>query len=116
MMSSPHLDQLGHVTSTLMLRGEQIPVASYSLRDRTWGPRGGQHSSSQKPEYQRGEYRVLHPGGPRWREVERQRGVKEFQNALSYELKSEDIERGVRAMPRGRRLPPWLMASRGSAP
>lgn len=74
MMYSPHLDQVGHVTGTLTLRGEQIPLDCYSLRDRTWGPRGGHHSSSQKAEYQRGEYRVLHPGGPRWREVERQRG------------------------------------------
>jgi hypothetical protein len=74
MMFSPHLDQLGHVTGTIMLRGERIPVDCYSLRDRTWGPRGGHHSSSQKAEYQRGEHRVLHPGGPRWREVERQRG------------------------------------------
>ena len=74
MMYSPHLDQVGHVTGTLTLRGEQIPVDCYSLRDRTWGPRGGHHSSSQKAEYQRGEHRVLHPGGPRWREVERRRG------------------------------------------
>lgn len=74
MMYSPHLDQVGHVTGVLTLRGEQIPIDCYSLRDRTWGPRGGHHSSSQKKEYQRGEYRVLHPGGPRWREVERQRG------------------------------------------
>ena len=74
MMSSPHLDQLGHVTGTLTLRGERIPVDCFSIRDRTWGPRGGSHDTSRKPEYQRGEYRVLHPGGPRWREVERQRG------------------------------------------
>lgn len=74
MMYSPHLDQVGHVTGTLTLRGERIPIDCFSLRDRTWGPRGGHHSSSQKPEYQRGEYKVLHPGGPKWREVERQRG------------------------------------------
>jgi hypothetical protein len=74
MMFSPHLDQLGHVTGTITLHGERIPVDCHSLRDRTWGPRGGHHSSSQKAEYQRGEHRVLHPGGPRWREVERQRG------------------------------------------
>ena len=74
MMHSPHLDQLGHVTGTLTLHGERIPVDCYSIRDRTWGPRGGHHSSSRKPEYLRGEHRVLHPGGPTWREIERQRG------------------------------------------
>jgi hypothetical protein len=74
MMFSPHLDQLGHVTGTVTLRGERIAVDCYSIRDRTWGPRGGHHGSSQKAEYQRGEFRVIHPGGPRWREVERQRG------------------------------------------
>jgi hypothetical protein len=74
MMGSPHLDQLGHVTGTVTLRGEPITVDCYSIRDRTWGPRGGHHSSSQKPAYQRGEHRVLHPAGPQWRQVERQRG------------------------------------------
>ena len=73
-MHNPHLDQLGHVTGQLVLRGERIPVDCYSIRDRTWGPRGGHHSQSQKPEYVRGEHRVLHPGGPRWREIERERG------------------------------------------
>jgi hypothetical protein len=44
------------------------------VRDRTWGPRGGPHSQSQKAAYVRGEYRVAHPGGARWREIERERG------------------------------------------
>jgi hypothetical protein len=73
-MHNPHLDQLGHLTGELVLRGERIPIDCYSVRDRTWGPRGGQHSQSQKAEYVRGEYRVAHPGGPRWREIERERG------------------------------------------
>ncbi len=73
-MFNPHLDQLGHVTGTLTLHGERIPIDCYSVRDRTWGPRGGRHSQSQKAEYLRGEYRVTHPGGPRWREIERERG------------------------------------------
>jgi hypothetical protein len=74
MTGNPHLDQLGHITGTLTLRGEQIPIDCYSVRDRTWGPRGGPHEASQKPEYVRGQYRVANPGGPTWREIERQRG------------------------------------------
>jgi hypothetical protein len=73
-MHNPHLDQLGHITGELTLHGERIPIESWSVRDRTWGPRGGPHSQSQKAEYVRGEYRVADPGGPRWREIERERG------------------------------------------
>jgi hypothetical protein len=73
-MYNPHLDQLGHITGELVLAGEKIPIDCYSVRDRTWGPRGGHHSQSQKAEYVRGEYKVLHPGGARWREIERERG------------------------------------------
>lgn len=73
-MYNPHLDQLGHIVGEMVLRGERIPIDCYSVRDRTWGPRGGPHSQSRKPEYQRGEYRVANPGGPRWREIERERG------------------------------------------
>jgi hypothetical protein len=73
-MHNPHLDQLGRFTGEMVLRGERIPVDCWSVRDRTWGPRGGRHSQSQKPQYRRGEHRVAEPGGPRWREVERERG------------------------------------------
>jgi hypothetical protein len=73
-MFNPHLDQLGHIVGELVLRGERIPIDCYSVRDRTWGPRGGRHGQSQKAEYVRGEYRVAAPGGPHWREVERERG------------------------------------------
>jgi hypothetical protein len=73
-MHNPHLDQLGHLTGELVLRGERIPIDCHSVRDRTWGPRGGPHSQSQKPEHVRGDHPVKHPGGPRWREIERQRG------------------------------------------
>jgi hypothetical protein len=73
-MHNPHLDQLGHLVGELTLRGERIPIDCYSVRDRTWGPRGGHHSQSQKPDYLRGNYRVAAPGGPRWREAERERG------------------------------------------
>lgn len=34
-----HFDQFGHLTGTLVLRGESIPVDCYSIRDRSWGPR-----------------------------------------------------------------------------
>jgi hypothetical protein len=73
-MHNPHLDQLGHIVGEMTLHGERIPINCYSVRDRTWGPRGGHHSQSQKADYVRGEYRVAHPGGSRWREVERERG------------------------------------------
>jgi hypothetical protein len=73
-MHNPHLDQLGHIVGEITLHGERIPVDCYSVRDRTWGPRGGRHSQSQKPDYVRGEYRVSAPGGARWREIERERG------------------------------------------
>jgi hypothetical protein len=73
-MHNPHLDQLGHITGEMKLHGERIPIDSWSVRDRTWGPRGGPHSQSQKPQYVQGDYRVADPGGPRWREIERERG------------------------------------------
>jgi hypothetical protein len=34
-----HLDQCGHVTGTLRLGRETIPVDCYAMRDRSWGPR-----------------------------------------------------------------------------
>ena len=34
-----HFDQMGHVTGSLVLRGETIAVDCYSVRDRSWGPR-----------------------------------------------------------------------------
>jgi hypothetical protein len=73
-LHNPHLDQLGHITGELVLRGERIPIDCHSVRDRTWGPRGGRHGQSQKAAHVRGEHLVLHPGGARWREIERERG------------------------------------------
>lgn len=83
-MHNPHLDQLGHVVGELVLDGERIAVDCYSVRDRTWGPRGGPHSQSQKPAYVRGEHRVREPGGPRWREVERERGRGRIQYVFGH--------------------------------
>jgi hypothetical protein len=34
-----HLDQPGRVTGRMNLRGEEIPIDCYSMRDRAWGPR-----------------------------------------------------------------------------
>lgn len=34
-----HIDQIGRVTGTMVLRGEEIAVDAYSMRDRSWGPR-----------------------------------------------------------------------------
>jgi hypothetical protein len=48
-----HFDQAGHVTGTMALHGEEIPIDCYSVRDRSWGPRPqgrprprGAHSAS----------------------------------------------------------------------
>jgi hypothetical protein len=72
-MQSPHFDQLGHVTGAMMLRGERIVIDGIGVRDRTWGPRGGQHSASPKV-YASDLDRVKNRGGPRWREIEREAG------------------------------------------
>jgi hypothetical protein len=34
-----HFDQTGHVTGTITLDSESIPVDCYAMRDRSWGPR-----------------------------------------------------------------------------
>ena len=72
-VQTPHFDQLGVVEGTMTLRGEVIPFRSISVRDRTWGPRGGPFARSPKV-YASDLDRVRHPGGPRWREIERERG------------------------------------------
>ncbi|MEP7350191.1 MAG: hypothetical protein ABI668_09605 [Sphingorhabdus sp.] len=73
-MRTPHFDQLGHIVGTMKLRGETIPLDCYSVRDRTWGPRGGPYAQSRKQSYATDLDRVREPGGPRWREIERERG------------------------------------------
>lgn len=72
-IQTPHYDQLGHIEGVLTLRGEKIPINSYSVRDRTWGPRGGPYATSRK-QYAADSSRVVQPGGPKWREIERERG------------------------------------------
>lgn len=71
-MEHTHLDQLGHVTGELVLSGERIPIDCYSVRDRSWAPRGAPKRTGDKPAAPTN--RVRHPGGPRWREIERERG------------------------------------------
>ena len=34
-----HIDQICHVTGTMALHGETIPVDCFAMRDRSWGPR-----------------------------------------------------------------------------
>ncbi len=72
-IQTPHFDQLGHVQGVLTLRGEKIPIDCWSVRDRTWGPRGGPYAASRKV-YADDASRLLHAGGPRWRRIERERG------------------------------------------
>ena len=38
-LKGAHFDQAGHVTGTMVLHGEKIPIDCYSVRDRSWGPR-----------------------------------------------------------------------------
>ncbi len=78
-MHNPHLDQLGWITGTMTLRGERIPLKSLSVRDRTWGPRVNHPTVDGKLGEKKREYRVLHPGGAKWREIERQRGRNRIQ-------------------------------------
>jgi hypothetical protein len=38
-MKGTHFDQAGHMTGTMVLRGEGFAIDCYSVRDRSWGPR-----------------------------------------------------------------------------
>lgn len=73
-INTPHFDQLGRITGTMRLRGEDIALDCWSVRDRTWGPRGGPYAQSRKQDYATDLDRVSQPGGARWREIERERG------------------------------------------
>jgi hypothetical protein len=72
-MQTPHYDQLGHVQGTVTLRGENIAIDGVGVRDRTWGPRGGPYTTSPKV-YADEAARLKEPGGPLWRQIERERG------------------------------------------
>ena len=73
-IQTPHYDQLGRVVGTMRLDGEELAIDSWSVRDRTWGPRGGPYAQSKKQSYATDLDRVRQPGGARWREIERERG------------------------------------------
>ncbi|MET0377144.1 MAG: hypothetical protein ABW128_23160 [Rhizorhabdus sp.] len=83
-IKTPHYDQLGRVTGVLRLRGEDIPLNCLSVRDRTWGPRGGPYAQSRKQSYASDLDRVAQPGGPRWREIERERGRGRIQYVFGH--------------------------------
>ena len=73
-IQTPHYDQLGHLKGVMRLRGEVIALDCWSMRDRTWGPRGGPYAKSRKQSYVNDLERVMHPGCARSREIERERG------------------------------------------
>ncbi|MGE2727596.1 DUF7064 domain-containing protein [Mycolicibacterium pulveris] len=73
-MEHAHYDQLGHVTGRLTLSEEQVDIDCYSIRDRSWSPRGAPAASKPAAKSGDAQSRVRHPGGPRWREIERERG------------------------------------------
>lgn len=85
-MNHTHFDQVGHVTGVLTLDGEHIPIDCYSVRDRSWAPRGAprppRKPGSDKPAHDNG--RVLHPGGPQWRQIERERGRGRIQYVFAH--------------------------------
>ena len=49
-LKGAHFDQAGHVTGTMVLHGEEIPIDCYSVRDRSWGPRP--HGTPEAPQRQ----------------------------------------------------------------
>lgn len=89
-MQTPHYDQLGLVEGWMTLRGEKIKLGKVGVRDRTWGPRGGPYMKSRKV-YAPGESRVKHPGGPLWRQIERERGRGRIDYIYGH---SEDLQTG----------------------
>ena len=90
---NPHLDQLGHVTGEMTLDGERIAVDCYSIRDRTWGPRNRHHSHGAQPQQGRSP-RVANPGGPTWREIERERGRGRIQYIFGHAWDDAGCETG----------------------
>lgn len=73
-MEHTHFDQVGHVTGELILGGEPIAIDCYSVRDRSWAPRGGPPRAKPAAATGNDTTRVSDPGGPLWRQIERERG------------------------------------------
>lgn len=90
---NPHLDQLGHVTGEIVLEGERIAIDCFSIRDRTWGPRSAHHSHGVQPK-QEARSRVANPGGPRWREIERERGRGRIQYIFGHAWEGDTCDTG----------------------
>ena len=85
-MEHTHFDQLGHVTGELMLSGERIGIDCYSVRDRSWAPRGGPRPPRSASSGAAESERVRHPGGARWREIERERGRGRIQYIFGHSV------------------------------
>lgn len=69
---TPHLDQAGHLSGEMTLKGERIPIDCYSVRDRSWGPRRNRPARTEGKGERPGQQRDLVRGD--WRAVERQPG------------------------------------------
>jgi len=52
-LKGTHLDQPGHVTGEMVLRGERIAIDCYSVRDRSWGPRPAGRPKKRRPDKSR---------------------------------------------------------------
>lgn len=60
-----HFDQAMHATGQIVLHGETIDIDSYSVRDRSWGPRPGPHvPGTSKPRGPRPEVDPAKAGRP----------------------------------------------------
>ena len=57
-----HFDQAGHVTGTMVLHGEEIPIDCYSVRDRSWGPRPMGRPKPRRAAPRAGRRRSTRPG------------------------------------------------------
>ena len=95
-MEHTHLDQLGHVTGTLTLAGERLAIDCYSIRDRSWAPRGAPRPAGTRPAKTTDASRVRHPGGPKWRQIERDRG----RGRIQYIFAHADADTGFLAFAR----------------
>ena len=74
----------------MVLDGERIPIDCYSVRDRTWGPRTGHHSSGGDFAEAPTRSRIKNPGGAHWRQIERERG----RGRIQYIFGSTEAETG----------------------
>ena len=64
-----------------------------SVRDRTWGPRSRHHSHGAQPT-RRTRVRVANPGGPQWREIERERGRGRIQYIFGHAWDDDGCDTG----------------------